>query len=585
MKTKSLLPVLLLTIALFNDLFSQVTFTDVAVTMGVNDPGAAQGVVFIDVNNDGFLDILLINNATQSKLWINNNGTSFTESSTAWGINLNIAGRGLSCADYNNDGYVDVAIGSWQIPIRLYKNTGTAFVDVTTESGVGLISYGGSINWIDYNKDGKIDFLFANDGIPPRYNYFFKNNNLINFTNIAYSIGFVDSLSTLCLAAADYDNDGDLDIYCGAQTSNANGTGVLYRNNGDGTFTDVTNAAFANTFGYTWGAEWGDFNNDGFMDLYLAHSTGVNQLFKNNGNGTFTDVAGTMGVNDAGTCYSIGWADYDNDGDLDLYLAKGQNVADKMYRNDGLTFTDVSTQVGMGDLRHSSCVSWGDFNNDGYLDLYLNNNGSENRLYKNNAESTNKWVIFRLNGVNTNRSAIGSRVTIKTGSLTQIREVEGGSGGKGQNSLPVEFGIGSATIIDSVIIRWYNGLTQRFANVTPNVIYNITEGQPLGINNNIVGIPSSFKLYQNYPNPFNPSTKIKFDIPNNLPLGRGVGGMIVSLKIFDILGKEIATLVNEPLSPGSYEVDWNASNFPSGVYFYQLKTDKFIKSKKLILIK
>ncbi len=574
---KKLLFILLLTFCTTIIAFPQVSFTDVAVSLGVNDAGAGQGVVFIDVNNDGYLDIFLVNNNTPSKLWINSNGTAFTESSTNWGTNITYPTRGVSGADFNNDGYVDILIGAWQNYLILYKNTGTAFINFTTNAGLSFFSYGGSVNWFDYNFDGKIDVFCANDGLPPRYNYFFRNDNLNSFTNVALSVGFNDSNSTLCLASADYDNDGDLDIFCGNQTAiGATTTGVLYRNNGDGTFTDVTSASGLMTNYYSWGAEWGDYNNDGYMDLFIANTTGMNQLFKNNGNGTFTDVAPLVGVAEAGQSYSCGWADYDNDGDLDLYVARGQNYEDKMYRNDGTTFTDVSSSVGMGDLRHSACCSWGDYNNDGFLDLYLVNNGTENRLYKNNAGNSNNWIILKLQGVTTNRSAIGSRVILKTGSLTQIREVEGGSGGKGQNSLPVEFGLGSASIIDSLIIKWQSGTVQSFVNVNVNQILNVIEGQSISVKNINSSLPQKYNLSQNYPNPFNQTTVINYQLP--------VSGKII-LKIYDITGKYVTTLIDSYQSAGSYNIFFDAGKLTSGIYLYKLQADNYSETKKMLLIK
>ncbi|MDD5360952.1 MAG: FG-GAP-like repeat-containing protein [Ignavibacteria bacterium] len=557
---------------------SQVTFTDVSGQLGVNDPGAAQGCVFVDVNNDGFLDIFLVNNNNQNKLYINVNGTSFVESSVAWNVAVTAPGRGISCADFNNDGFIDVAVGNYNSPIILYKNLGTSFSDVSISSGVNLPGYGGSINWIDYNNDGKIDFLFANDGIPPHYNYLFRNNNLINFTNVAYQSGLVDSLSTLAIAAADYNNDGLIDFFVGSQSVQpAVGTGILYKNNGDGTFTDVTVSSGLVTFNYTWGAEWGDYNNDGYMDIALANTNFNSQVFRNNGDGTFTEVTDSLGISDCAQSYSTGWADVDNDGDLDLYFARGQNTADKLYRNNGNgTFTDISGTAGTNDLRHSSCISWGDYNNDGYLDLYLNNNGTANRLYKNNGETKNNWLIMNLQGTNTNRSAIGTRVTVKTGNITQIREVEGGSGGKGQNSLPVEFGIKQSVIIDTLIVKWYSGLTQTFTNVTPNMILNLTEGGTIGIQNNTGILPAKFELSQNYPNPFNPVTTIKYALPKS---------SFVNISVYDMLGRKITELVNSNRTAGTYEVKFNADNISSGVYLYKLTAGDFYQVKKMIILK
>ena len=557
-------------------LFSQVTFTDVAPSLGLNDPGNAQGCVFVDVNNDGFLDLFLCNNNSVNKLWINNGGTSFTEAGASWGVNYTGPGRGVCAADFDNDGNIDFMIGNWSSPLKLYKNTGTSFTDYTTTAGINFTSWGGTINWFDFDNDGKVDAILGNDGVPYHYNYLFHNDNLTSFTNVAYSSGIIDSSSTLTITCADYDNDGDLDVFCGTQTAGTAGTNFFYRNNGNGTFTDVTTASLLITSFYTWNADWGDFDNDGDMDIYIGNSNGANQLYRNNGNGTFTEVGSTYGVADATSTFSCGWADYDNDGDLDLYVANASSGVDKLYRNDGSTFTDVASIVGTNDTRHSSCISWGDYNNDGFMDVYLNSNGTENRLYKNNAGNSNKWVIIKLQGTNSNRSAIGARVKVKAGSLSMIREVSGGSGGKGQNSLPVEFGLGSATTIDSIIVRWPSGLVQGFAGITPNVIYSLTEGQQLvGIENSST-VPARFELKQNYPNPFNPVTKINYELP---------AANFILLKIYNVLGNEVDILVHGKQSAGSYEVRWDASNYPSGIYFYKLSADGYEETKKMILIK
>ena len=558
---------------------AQIAFTDVAPTLIVNDPGNGQGTVFLDINNDGFLDIFLVNNGQANKLWKSNSGTTFTEVGVTWGVNYAGPGRGCSGGDFNNDGNIDIMVGNFNALLILYKSTGTAFTNFTTNAGVNLTTWGGSLNWFDYNNDGKLDAIFGNDGVPYHYNYLFKNENLLSFTEVANASGITDFTSTLTIASADYDNDGDLDLFCGTQTAGTPGTNFLYRNNGNGTFTNVTSASGLITLAYTWGSDWGDFDNDGDMDLYIAnynYNYAVNQLYRNNGNNTFTEVGVQYGVADPTDSYSCGWADYDNDGDLDMYVANGQSGYDKLYRNDGSTFVDVAATVGTHDIRHSSCISWGDFNNDGFMDVYLVNNGTENRLYKNNAGNSNKWVILKLRGVTSNRSAIGARVKIKTGSLTQIREVSGGSGGKGQNSLPVEFGLGSASIIDSIIIRWPSGLVQGFANIPVNQIITAIEGQPLGVIVKSSTAPEEFRLEQNYPNPFNPTTRIDFSIP--------VTGM-VTLKVYDMLGKEISTLVDEFKNAGIYTVAFVGTELSSGTYFYRMQSGDFIKVKRMMLVK
>jgi len=225
-------------------IFSQVTFTDVSVSLGLNDAGNGQGAVFLDVDSDGLLDLYLVNNGQVNKLWKNNSGTGFTEIAASWGVNYSGPGRGVSAGDFDNDGNIDIMIGNFNALLILFKSTGSGFTNYTSTAGIALSCWGGSINWFDYNKDGKLDAMLGNDGVPYHYNYLFRNDNLSSFTNVAYTSGLTDSASTLCIATADIDNDNDMDVFCGSQTTlGVYGTGLLYRNNGNGTFTDITSTA------------------------------------------------------------------------------------------------------------------------------------------------------------------------------------------------------------------------------------------------------------------------------------------------------------------------------------------------------
>ena len=564
----------LLLISFFST-FAQVTFTDVAPSMGVDDIGNGQGVSSIDFNNDGFIDIFLVNNGQPCRLFRNDNGIGFTDVAATVGVNNNGNGRGNAIGDFNNDGLTDIVIGNYSQSCILYRNDSTAFTNVTTAAGMNLTSWGGSINWFDYNADSRLDCYIGNDGIPTHANYLFENNDLSTFTEVAASVGLTDDLSTLSTATADYDNDGDLDIFIGNQSGSP--TGVLFQNNG-GSFTNVSVASGLETYSYTWGADWGDFDNDGDLDLYLANSNAGNQCFVNNGDGTFTESAAFLGIADPTSSFSCGWADFDNDGDLDLYVANGSSGVDKLYRNDGGTFTDVAATVGTNDMRHSNSTTWADFNNDGFLDLYLSNNGSENRLYMSNAGNSNHWLELKLVGVTVNRSAIGARVRIVAGGLSQIREVQGGSGHNGQNSLPVEFGLGANEMVDSIIVNWPGGPIDIHTNIPSDQILTVTEGQiivPVEMANN--NKPAGYVLSQNYPNPFNPSTTIEYSIPERTD---------VKLTVINIVGEEVAELVNQIMDAGSYSVEFSAKGgLPSGVYFYSLQAGNFITNKKMILLK
>jgi len=554
--------------------FSQVTFTNVAPTLGVADPGNGQGTVFFDFNNDGFLDIYLVNNGSSNRLYMNSGGTSFTEVGAALGVANNGAGRGCAIADFNSDGLLDIVVGNFNQPMILFKNNSSSFSRYTDTAGMNLLSYGGSINWFDYNNDGKIDCYMGNNGIPPRVNYLFRNNNFMNFSQVADSVGFTDITSTISTACADYDNDGDVDLFTGSQTSIAGKTNFLYKNNGNGTYTDVATPAGLIVTLFSWGADWGDFDNDGDLDLYVCNFNGANNLFQNNGSGTFTDVALAQGVADLSQSFTCGWADYDNDGLLDLFVGNGSNGSDKLYKNNGITFTDVALSVGINDTLLSNSSTWGDYDNNGYPDLYCSNNGVPNRLFKNSG-GANRWLIVKLKGIDLKNSPIGARVTLKTGPNTYIREVQGGSGHNGQNSLPLEFGVAGSMTIDSLIVRWPRGNISRLSNVSTNQILDVTE-IPTGIISNGNNIPGKYSLSQNFPNPFNPATKINYALP--------VSGS-VNISVFNTLGVKLATLINEFQNAGNYTVDFNAGELSSGIYFYRIETLDFNESRKMNLIK
>jgi hypothetical protein len=252
------------------------------------------------------------------------------------------------------------------------------------------------------------------------------------------------------------------------------------------------------------------------------------------GSPTFEKITDGEITNDQGYSYGFAWADWDADGDLDLFTAKTYNENE---------------------------------NNAAYI-----NNGNNN-----------KWLEIKLKGIATNRSAIGSNVKVRAviggNPVWLSRAVEGQSGYCGQN-LDLHFGLGNAGIIDSIRVEWQSGDIDSFVNVGTNQILTIVENQGIiGIEPNGNGIPDGFNLHQNYPNPFNPATKIKFSIPQNL------GDKNISLTIFDVLGNEVSKLIEGKLTPGDHEIEWNAENMPSGVYFYKLENSSFSLTKKMIVLK
>jgi len=289
------------------------------------------------------------------------------------------------------------------------------------------------------------------------------------------------------VATGDYDNDGDTDMYLVNIFPNMH-PNRLYRNNGTG-FVDVaTGTTLANPglSGQTNGAAWGDYDNDGDLDLFLQMSEALtrNVLYQNNGNGKFSDSTHAKRVSDSSHFIHIGlgWADYDNDGDLDLY--SGHDYGYRLYSNNGNSpFTDLGDSTtyypGNSGNWNPRGATWGDYDNDGDLDIFQAHSNKARGLFVNGGGGTNRSLVLKLIGTSTNRSAIGVRVTAvttaATDTLRQIREVDGSAGYRGQPSLPLEFGLGTATSIDSLIIEWCPGTTQYLIYVPTNQILEVTQ--------------------------------------------------------------------------------------------------------------
>ncbi|MGH2574490.1 MAG: ASPIC/UnbV domain-containing protein, partial [Ignavibacteria bacterium] len=218
----------------------------------------------------------------------------------------------------------------------------------------------------------------------------------------------------------------------------------------------------------------------------------------------------------------------------------------------------------------------GDFDNNGFSDIaVLNAHGDSVSLWKNSGGS-NKWVKVKLIGTVSNKEAIGSILEVWRGSSKYVRYYGCGASYLSQNSSNIILGLGSSISIDSLFVRWPSGIINVFRNISSNQTVTLVEDGVIGIHNNNNNLPSEYKLFQNYPNPFNPSTVISYQLVVN---------SFVNLKVYDLLGSEVATLVNEQLKAGSYKVEWNGANYPGGAYFYRLIANDFTETKKMILIK
>jgi len=270
----------------------------------------------------------------------------------------------------------------------------------------------------------------------------------------------------------DYDNDGLQDLYITSKYE----ANTLYRNLGNGVFEDVTDTSGTRGWGTSYGAAWADFDNDLDLDLYVTTKGSRNFLFANNSDGTFEDVTLEAGVDNPNQATGIAWGDYDNDGFQDLYIL-GDPGPNTLYHNNGDgTFSDITSEAGAQDPNSSVSVglSAGDYNGDGFLDMYIANVSSDYILFKNDG-NPNNWLKLDLTGVFSNRSAIGARVVVVTGEHHQMRVVGAGCGFQSQNSLEVEFGLGSHYIVDAVHIHWPSGIVTDLWQVGPNQTLHIIE--------------------------------------------------------------------------------------------------------------
>ena len=440
------------------------------VVSGVNSTILAWG----DFNNDGFQDLFVSTRTGPSLLYSNNGDGTFSQ--ILAGPIATDSGNcfGVTWGDYDNDGFLDLFVGvnsngnDW-----LYHNNGHGgFSKVTTGA---IVNSGGNANntsWADYDNDGFLDLFVANSD---QNDFLYHNNRDGTFTRVMTNAIALKTGNSQGGSWADYDNDGLPDLF----VSRVNEPNLLYHNEGNGIFTSVTNGVIVHDVSTGQGTSWGDYDNDGFLDLFVVNPNAPNFLYHNNGDGTFNKITNGPVVTDIGNGHGCGWADYDNDGFLDLFVANrlGSNF---LYHNNGDgTFTRVTTGVVPADVADASSAAWGDYDNDGFPDLFVTElNPFSNRLYRNNGNS-NAWLTLKLEGRLSNRTAIGAKVRVKAtmGGQTvwQLREISGGGGLGSQNDLRAGFGLGNATNVDVVRIEWPSGIKQEFHDVAVKQFLTIVE--------------------------------------------------------------------------------------------------------------
>jgi enediyne biosynthesis protein E4 len=492
MKTKLLFTLGVLLTALVSG-HAQTTFTKVTTGAVVTDKGDSYGGTWGDYNNDGFLDLFVFNSAGASTfpfLYRNNGDGALTKITSGPPVSLPVDSPASCWGDYDNDGNLDLFVATHSVNL-LYHNSGDGtFTRVLTGPLVTGFAYHMGASWGDYDNDGFLDlFVTVFVNAANAHNSLYRNNGDGTFTQITNGSPVTDIGSSLGCTWVDYDNDGldDLFVCAGRGPGYGLQPNRLYHNNGDGTFTRILTGSIATDGGYSGPCAWGDYDNDGFPDLFVGNTGGVpNFLYHNNGDGTFTRITNGIVGTAVATSFGCAWGDFDNDGYLDLFVANYGDLNNNnagtnfLYHNNGDgTFTRITTGSPVTDSSFSIGCSWVDYDNDGFLDLFVAQDlALGNYLYHNDGNS-NAWLEVKLVGTVSNRSAIGAKVrvhaTIGGKTFWQLREINTGSGWGNNNPLVAHFGLGDATNADIVRIEWPSGLVQEFQNVAPKQILTYTE--------------------------------------------------------------------------------------------------------------
>jgi enediyne biosynthesis protein E4 len=475
-RTLGVLLMVLLTVAGLWSATAEVTFTRVTEGDIATETGDFSGCAWGDYDGDGHVDLFVTGEHTsRNTLYRNNGDGTFTRITIGAIASDPITAVGAAWADYDNDGDLDLFVTSEGInePNRLYRNDGdSVFTRITEGAWVNdLPSACMGPAWGDYDNDGLLDLFISNTWNLP--NFLYRNCGNGTTTPIGGIITTTGGGVSHGCTWADYDNDGDLDLFVSGQVN------MMFRNNGDGSFTLITTGAPV-TAGYQdLTVVAGDYDNDGDLDLIVSNGQGINQLWRNDGPDGFVSVTEVNSILRSAGSGAAAWGDYDNDGYLDLFIANLWRRDNSLFRNNGDgTFTKVTEGAVVNDGGRSWGCAWADYDNDGYLDLIVVNRGYDDGyalptepvfLYRNNG-GPNHWLILRLVGVVSNRSAIGAKVrvlaTIRGQTCWQMREICGGTWN--QNDLRAHFGLGDAESADTVLIEWPSGVTQVLKNVPAN---------------------------------------------------------------------------------------------------------------------
>ena len=508
---------------------------------GWNSEILGAGAAWLDYDGDGNLDLYIVNGSAYdrppgrgepNKLYRGDGKGRFVDVTTKAGVGDRGWGLGVAVGDLDNDGDPDLYVTNFG-PNVLYRNNGDGtFTDVTKHAGVGNALLSASAAFFDIEGDGDLDLYVTNYhdcdpeviprrdseaaqsehcryrgipvacgplGTPPLQDALYRNKGDGTFEDVTRASGaWLDTPRyALGVVTADYDNDGDQDIY----VANDSVQNSLWQNRGDGTFVDVgvptlTALSADGKAQAGMGADFGDYNRDGLLDLVVTNfSHGLNTVYKNVNGKFFIDdsaLAG-MGVTMMALSWGTGFFDFDHDGDQDLFIANGHiypqvddyrlglsfRQANHLFVNEGDRFQEGSAASGPGlrAVRSFRGAAFGDYDNDGDIDVFVTALDDVPLLLRNDSRGTGHWLQVRLEGTKSNRDGVGARVTITVGGQRQVRERTGGGSYLSASDPRLHFGLGSATKVDVLEVRWPSGQTDVLRNVAADQVIAVKEGQ------------------------------------------------------------------------------------------------------------
>jgi len=487
------------------------------------------GAAFIDYDNDGWIDILVLSGsrfgdlppAASIRLYRNNRNGTFTDVTREAGLFHTGYTYGVTSGDYDNDGFEDVFITGWPHNLLFHNNGNGTFTDVTKEAGLlsAEARFGSGCAFVDYDRDGRLDLFVSNyvafdmnavpragakscspqgffcgpRGLPYGRHFLYHNNGDGTFTDVSSTAGIdkPDPGYGLTVVSADFDNDGWPDIYVACDSTPA----LLFRNNRDGTFTEqgLERGVALSEDGMEqagMGVGVGDFRLDGNLHIVKTHFSGdTPALYVNNGKGEFTDetLRSGLGVETRFVTWGAGVADLDNDGSPDLFFATGGIYPEDkdVYRTPRVIFRNLGNGQfeellgaggpGVEALHSSRGCAFGDFDNDGDVDILIINHNEPPSLLRNDVSGSNHWIKFKLIGVQSNRSAIGARVTVHYGGNVQTQEVLSQSSYLSSSDKRLHFGLGDVPVADFEV-RWPLGRVEKFTGVAADRLVLLKEG-------------------------------------------------------------------------------------------------------------